>query len=99
MALDEFQKAMRRARYHYARSEEILDEIRRSLPINHAFCSCNLCRHLILKHARLWAQHKYRERRVAEELGRALGAAGRSNRRRRLVFRFSDAVCIGIKQK
>jgi len=99
MALDEFQKAMRRARYHYARSEEVLDKIRSGPRIDHTGCWCSWCRYLKSKYERLWDQYDRYEKRVARELGRALDAAGWSDRRRRLVFQFSDAACIGIKQE
>jgi len=99
MALDEFQKAMKRVRYHYARSEEVLDKIRRGPRIDHTGCRCSWCRYLKSKYARLWDEYDRYKNRVARELGKALDAAGWSDRRADLVFRFSRAVCIGIKQK
>jgi len=97
MDLQEFQKAMKSARYHYARSEEVLREIDSGPRFEHFNCGCSKCTKL-----RSWYTHLYKryDRHVSQlrkELRRALDAAGPADIKRcQEVFELAAAVPISI---
>jgi len=98
MDLQEFQKAMKSARYHYARSEEVLREIDSGPRFEHFNCDCSKCRELRSWYTRLYKRHDRHIRRLREELRRALDATSEADvERRGKVFELAGAIPISIK--